>query len=339
MSTADRPPAPAPMADTDRPSPAPALEPGEETNQVQHNATEWLEETMEHPEETIEETAQETLQGWDRVEMAAVITVVAVLTAACGWSAIALHGLARQSGVTSWLAWGAPIIVDGPLFQSAIALVVLKRRANAGVIVEPRHKWFFWWMLAASELISLIGNGAHAAKVPVTPLISAIIAGAAPVAAMAVMHGFTILIEVPRKPAPHAQAGNREQATLATDFDTSQVLTPVVSVGDGTSSPTVSTPSPTRLQEATEETPPVSYPSPGDTDPAAQETAGSPEERDAAVWALHQGGKSLREIAEITDLSKGYVGKILARLKAEHAADDSEQATDDGTGVVLKFVR
>lgn len=65
------------------------------------------------------------------------------------------------------------------------------------MIVEPGQRRFFRLALATSELVSLIGNGAHAAKVPITAPLAALIAGAAPVAAMAVMHGLTILIEAP----------------------------------------------------------------------------------------------------------------------------------------------
>ncbi|MEU6586527.1 DUF2637 domain-containing protein [Nocardia sp. NPDC046763] len=267
------------------------------------------------------------------------LVVAAVLTAACGWSAIALHGLAQQAGTTSWLAWGAPIIVDGPLFQSAIALVVLKRRAKNRIHVEPRFRRFYWWTLAASELVSLIGNGAHAAKVPVTPTIAAVIAGAAPVAAMAVMHGFTILLEVPRKPEPTAQAVNSETTASTGHFDTFQEPSPAVSLGDAVASPAVSYPSPENPGGDAEETPPVSYPSPGDgrgdAEPVSEETTERPEDRDAAIWAMHLEGKPLREIAETMDLSKGYVGKILTRLKVEHGTPPA----DDGTEVMLQVVR
>ncbi|MFE2961825.1 DUF2637 domain-containing protein [Nocardia tengchongensis] len=293
---------------------------------------------MERSEETPQETPEETTSGRDGVETAAIISVIAVLTAACGWSAIALHGLAQQAGTTSWLAWGAPIIVDGPLFQSAIALVVLKRRAKAGVHVEPRFRRFFWWTLAASELISLIGNGAHAAHVSVTPAIAAVIAGAAPVAAMAVMHGFTILIEVPRKPDPIGQADNVERTTRAQAFDVSQATSPIASPGDAGASPTVSSPSPDTAGGDGEETPPVSFPShgdgQGDAESVSEEPPESPEDRDAAIWAMHLEGKNLREIAESLRLSKGYVGKIVTRLKAER---DTPPA-GDGTEVVLQVV-
>ncbi|MGW5228656.1 DUF2637 domain-containing protein [Nocardia niigatensis] len=333
-------PALSPTGDTDRPSsPVASFEAAEETRRAHQDTTEWLEETVERSEETPQETTEETTSGWDGVETAAVILVIGVLTAACGWSAIALHGLAQQAGTTSWLAWGAPIIVDGPLFQSAIALVVLKRRAKNHVPVEPRFRRFFWWTLAASELVSLIGNGAHAAKIPVTPTIAAVIAGAAPVAAMAVMHGFTILIEVPRKPEPITQTADAERTTRTPHLGAIPEPSPVASPGDAVTSPAVSWSSPEDPRGDTEETQPVSCPSPGDdrgdAEPVSQETIVCPEDRDASIWAMHLEGKPLREIAETMDLSKGYVGKILARLKA----GNNDASGDDGAEVVLQLVR
>ncbi|MEV6073429.1 DUF2637 domain-containing protein [Nocardia sp. NPDC052001] len=283
-----------------------------------------------------EETMEQNPPRRDSVEMAALLMVIAVLMVASGWSAIALHGLAQASGITSWLAWGAPVIVDGPMIQSAVALVVLKRRAAAGAHVEDGQRAFFWWMLAASELISLVGNGAHAAMSETRSIsgwAAAAVAGAAPIAVMAVMHGLTILIEVFGQ--RHKAPASPDNTVRTGSVRPSEVPSPAVSSGDAA----VSCPSPTRLQETTEETPSVSYPSPGDaqgtTEETVEETAASPIERDAEIWALHSSGKSLREIAETMDLSKSHVGRILARLKTEHATDTD----DEGGEVVLQLVR
>ncbi|MFE3227634.1 DUF2637 domain-containing protein [Nocardia sp. NPDC059228] len=279
--------------------------------------------------------------GRDHVETAALIMVISVLTAASGWSAIALHGLAQAAGITSWLAWGAPVIVDGPLIQAAIALVVLKRREKDGADVEPGQRAFFWWMLAMSELVSLVGNGAHAWLLSPERTLkgwaAAIVAGAAPIAAMAVMHGLTILIEVLGQALKTtAPAGSAERTTPAADFEP---LSPAVSSGHTPVSSAVSSPDEGHAQD----TPAVSWPSPGHsaghTPEPVEDTEVSPEDRDAAIWAMHSAGASLREIAAATGLSYGYAGKVVKRLKTEHGVTDDNQTANDEAGVVIQLVR
>ncbi|MGW4247181.1 DUF2637 domain-containing protein, partial [Nocardia sp. NPDC004722] len=86
--------------------------------------------------------------GWNVAESVALLAVAAVSVAAFGWSAIALHGLASGAGISDWLAWGAPVIVDGPIVQAAFALVTLRRRAKVGVLVPRGTYRFFWGELA-----------------------------------------------------------------------------------------------------------------------------------------------------------------------------------------------
>ncbi|MFE3024009.1 DUF2637 domain-containing protein [Nocardia tengchongensis] len=286
----------------------------------------------EETPEPARETTGETPAKWDRVEAAALLAVAAVLLAAGGWSAIALHGLSHQAGMPSWLAWGAPVIVDGPLFQSAIALVVLKRRAKAGVRVEPGQRRYFWWTLAMSELISLIGNGAHAAKIPVTPTIAAVIAATAPVAAMAVMHGLTILIEVPRTPDTTGNIGQRLDNPAEKRPNT---LSSTASPGDTRLSPPVSPPA----AGDSNETQAVSPVSPGDSGTPAEETRDIAK-RDARIVAMSESGMTLRQIAPEVGLSRAQVGKIVARLKAQRRhSDDPGGPDDDGGGQVLHLIR
>lgn len=293
-------------------------------------------ETTEPARETTSETPAQAPARWDRVEAAALAAVAAVLLAAGGWSAIALHGLSHQAGMPSWLAWGAPVIVDGPLFQSAIALVVLKRRAKVGVRVEPGQRRYFWWTLAMSELVSLIGNGAHAAKVPVTPAVAAVIAAAAPVAAMAVMHGLTILIEVPRTPEPADNSGQR----LDNPADTkSNTLSPSASQRDKALSRDVSGPAMRDNSETPAVSPESQRDKAGDSETAVGKTR-DPGERDARILAMSESGMTLRQIAPEVGLSRAQVGKIVARLKTrQRPADDPTTPDDDGGGQVLHLIR
>jgi hypothetical protein len=225
--------------------------------------------------------------AWNVAEIVALLSLAAVSVAAFSWSAIALHGVAMMAGIPSGLAWGAPVIVDGPILQAAFALVALNRREKAGVVIPTATRRFFWAELAAAELVSLLGNGVHAwtadsLKLP--QLAAAAVAGAAPVAALAVTHALTALMEVPRAPEPAA--------------------TPPVAAAtprDITATPT-----------GKEATPP----DPAATPAIAEETP----DRDSEIWRLHRQGLSLREIAPIVGVHFGTVGKVVARLKAEHDA-------------------
>ncbi|MEU6579576.1 DUF2637 domain-containing protein [Nocardia sp. NPDC046763] len=340
MSTADHPPAVS-FAEAVDPSLCPSDPVGaqQDTLPARQDTAGRLEDTPNRFEDTEEDTMRQNRPGRDHVETAALIMVISVLTAASGWSAIALHGLSQAAGITSWLAWGAPVIVDGPLIQAAIALVVLKRREKGGADVEPGQRKFFWWMLAMSELVSLVGNGAHAWMSPERTIkgwAAATVAGAAPIAAMAVMHGLTILIEVLGQALKNtAPAGSAERTTPAPDFEAPRAPSPAVSSGHTPVSSAVSSPAAGHTQD----TAAVSLPSPGHsaghTPGLVEDTEVSPADRDAAIWAMHSAGASLRDIAAATGLSYGYAGKVVKRLKAEHG----DSAAIDEAGVVLQFVR
>ncbi|BDT97311.1 DUF2637 domain-containing protein [Nocardia sputorum] len=222
--------------------------------------------------------------SWNAAEAVALLSLAAVSIAAFFWSAIALHGVAVMSGIDSRLAWGAPVIVDGPIVQAAFSLVALNRREKIGVVVPAATRRFFWAELAAAELVSLIGNGVHAWKADDLLLpapAAAAVAGAAPIAALAVTHALTALMEVPRTPAPQATA-------------------PVAAATTGDTAP---------KSGDTEATPADVEATPVEMDATAA--------RDAEILRLHQAGLSYREIAPIVGLHHGSVGKILARLKTE----------------------
>ncbi|WP_327114184.1 DUF2637 domain-containing protein [Nocardia sp. NBC_01730] len=222
--------------------------------------------------------------SWNVAEVVALLSLAAVSIAAFSWSAIALHGVAMMSGIPDWLAWGAPVIVDGPIVQAAFSLVALNRREKIGVRIPKATRWFFWAELAAAELVSLIGNGVHAWKaehLELPQFAAAAVAGAAPVAALAVTHALTALLEVPRIPEPKATAPVAEKTT-----------------GDIA-----------RYSGDTEAT----YADMDATSVGIDATA----VRDAEILRLHLAGLSYRDIAPIVGLHHGTVGKILARIKTE----------------------
>ncbi|MFI5535871.1 DUF2637 domain-containing protein [Nocardia sp. NPDC051900] len=255
-----------------------------------------MSDTLSHPEATVSPSGVAASPApattaipvsppsWNAAEAVALLSLAAVSIAAFFWSAIALHGVAVMSGIDSRLAWGAPVIVDGPIVQAAFSLVTLNRREKIGVVVPAATRRFFWAELAAAELVSLIGNGVHAWKADGLLLpapAAAVVAGAAPIAMLAVTHALTALMEVPRTP--------QSQATAPVAAATTGDIT--VKSGD------------------TEATPADVEATPVEMDATAA--------RDAEILRLHQAGLSYREIAPIVGLHHGSVGKILARLKTE----------------------
>ncbi|WP_228835733.1 DUF2637 domain-containing protein [Nocardia abscessus] len=240
----------------------------------------------------VDSSAQVSPPSWNVAEVVALLSLAAVSIAAFSWSAIALHGVAVMSGIDSRLAWGAPVIVDGPIIQAAFSLVALNRREKIGVLIPAATRRFFWTELAAAELVSLVGNGVHAwnSEGLVLPqLAAAAVAGAAPVAALAVTHALTALLEVPRTPEPEATAPVAQETTGDT----------APNWGDS---------------QATDADPEAT---PAETDATAA--------RDAEILRLHLAGLSYREIAPQVGLHHGTVGKILARLKTEDDTTATEQ--------------
>ncbi|WP_069167261.1 DUF2637 domain-containing protein [Nocardia altamirensis] len=228
---------------------------------------------------------------WDFAEIVALAMTVVIGVSAFAWSFDALTGLAQMAGIRPQLAWVGPVFVDGAIVQAIVALVALQRRARTGVTIKPSTTWFFWVELMLAELVSVAGNGLHAAESGhrVLPaMIAAAVAGAAPVAGLAATHGLTALLEVPRPGDTSATAGDTEATTRdapATSDDTA--------------------------------------PTAGD----AEATAGDGwvvETRDVRILRLHEAGHSYREIGAEVGVHHGTVGKVLARLHAEADTDPRE---------------
>lgn len=232
---------------------------------------------------------------WDFAEIVAMTMTVVIGAAAFAWSFDALTGLARMAGIRSQLAWVGPVFVDGAIVQAIVALVALQRRerlsTGADVQIKRSTVWFFWAELVVAELVSVIGNGLHAAESGQRMLpaaIAACVAGAAPLAGLAATHGLTALLEVPR-PAPGPAAAPDNAATVGDTEATAPDTAATDSDTAATDSDTVATVS--------------------DSHPTA--------ERDAEILRLRRAGLSYREIAAEVGLHHGTVGKILERLTIE----------------------
>lgn len=256
---------------------------------------------------TVQPVNRASTPGMDAAELTALAMTIIIGVGAFAWSFAALTELSVMAGITPRLAWAGPIFVDGAIVQSAVALVSLQRRARQNVTIPFGTKVFFWGELFAAELISVVGNGLHAAESGQRILpaaIAACVAGAAPLFGLAATHGLTALIEVPRHPEPgpkpdltpvFADSARLDNSSTGLDSDRKAL--------DSGATVTVE---------------------PVDADPLA--------ERDAEIRRRRANGESLRKLAAAFDLSHQRIDQI---VKSGEDNDDG----DDGEAEVLSLVR
>ena len=121
----------------------------------------------------------------------------AVVTAAAGtvliglgafWlSFMALADLAARSGIAAGQAWIWPLLVDGLIVVSTIAVVALDGRAGA---------WYPWALLICGALVSVAANALHAivaAETSVPGVLAATVAAVPPLVLLASTHLTVVL--------------------------------------------------------------------------------------------------------------------------------------------------
>lgn len=128
----------------------------------------------------------------------AVITSVAgtvFIAAGAFWlSFTALADLAHRSGIGAGQAWAWPLIVDGVIVVSTVAVVAL-----AG----DRAAWYPWALLIGGAAVSVTANSLHAivaADASVSGPLAAAVAAVPPVVLLAITHLTVVLSRAARQP-------------------------------------------------------------------------------------------------------------------------------------------
>lgn len=137
----------------------------------------------------------------------AVAGTVFIAAGAFWLSFTSLADLAARSGIGDGQAWAWPLIVDGVIVVSTVAVVAL-----AGA----RAAWYPWTLLAGAAAVSVTANSIHAvvaADADVPSLLAAAVAAVPPVVLLAITHLTVLLI---RTPATTETAESTETSAIQT---------------------------------------------------------------------------------------------------------------------------
>jgi hypothetical protein len=133
---------------------------------------------------------------------AAVGGTVLIALGAFWLSFVALTDLAQQAGIPAGQAWVWPLIVDGLIVVSTVAVVVLTpygRRAIA----------YPWTLLLTGAAVSVWGNASHAVLAADTQLpssLAAVISAVPPLVLLAITH---LTVELTRRTRPGSRGRPR----------------------------------------------------------------------------------------------------------------------------------
>ncbi|MDN5715699.1 MAG: DUF2637 domain-containing protein [Janibacter sp.] len=144
-----------------------------------------------------------------RVAVATAVAGTVFIAAGAFWlSFTALADLARRSGVDAGQAWAWPLIVDGIIVVSTVAVVALAGQRSA---------WYPWALLAAGAVVSVTANAIHAvvvADADVPSVLAASVAAVPPLVLLAITH-LTVILTRPLPTAEPLHESGEETATVA----------------------------------------------------------------------------------------------------------------------------
>lgn len=128
-----------------------------------------------------------------------------------------LSNLAQMAGIDHHLAWIWPLIVDGLIVVSTVAIVALAEHGRRALVYP-------WFLLIAGALVSTVANSVHAILVAngaVPEVVSAMIAAVPPLVLLAVTHLSVDLVQrsaQPVKRAPRAARKDPEPSVQSVTF-------------------------------------------------------------------------------------------------------------------------
>lgn len=140
------------------------------------------------------------LRGWSHSWVGRISVAGTTLLAVGGFvlSFAALRDLAVRVGMPDDLAWLWPLLIDGMIVESTLAVVALSQRGSR------RAVWYAWFLLAVGALVSVGSNGAHAV-ISGHGWAGAAAASVPPVVLLATTHLTVLLMAAPEASAAPAQ--------------------------------------------------------------------------------------------------------------------------------------
>lgn len=249
----------------------------------------------------------------------------AVFTAASGtvligggafWlSFTALADLAVRSGIASGQAWIWPLLVDGLIVVSTVAVVALDGHRSA---------WYPWALLIAGALVSVTANAAHAlvaADATVPGVLAATVASVPPLVLLASTHLTVVLI---RSTRPHTPATVPSDVSDAPVVEQASFHSPPEPI-DAAPAMLPRLPKPAPLGADNEAKATTPFPLENAEPPASEEPS---DVRRARAASLRNAGWSNKRIARELDVHPSTVGRWLPRLSAPHAPSAAPESSD-----------
>jgi hypothetical protein len=152
-----------------------------------------------------EESGMVHVEGARGGRFAALVAIAGTVVIGCGafWlSFTALTDLARRSGVNPGQAWVWPLILDGLIVASTVAVVAVGGAGSAGGSRSARYPWV---LLSCGAVVSVCANALHAligADLGVPRALAASVAAVPPLVLVAVTHLTVVLTRPTGNVAP-----------------------------------------------------------------------------------------------------------------------------------------
>ncbi|MBL3691113.1 DUF2637 domain-containing protein [Leucobacter luti] len=242
--------------------------------------------------------------------MTAVAGTVLIAAGAFWLSFTALADLARRSGIEAGQAWAWPLIVDGIIVVSTVAVVAL-----AG----NRAAWYPWLLLICGAGLSVAANSIHAivaADADVPAVLAASVAAVPPLVLLAITHLTVILTR--HQPQENAAA------TEGASADTEVVHAEAAAVPVAAMSPRPVLGVPILAAPPEPERDDLAMPAPGEAT-----GRGTWSGREVAE-VLRAGGWSNKKIARYLDVHPSTIGRWLPQAPKPTTEPDAKLPEEAG---------